>query len=249
MSLNISDPNKFLSNASKTYHLNVESMVKTFRSVFHNRKKAKCLFISSSEVYSLNDNSKPHHEDDSLNMNNDIGKVKQLFILGIDCTKFGPTARYIMLAASLFLFTCGYGYYQEWVVYSWFKRKLGLFTTMFYFIGTAICALVEKFITTYYEFPGNFTTNLRESKKFLQITVGVSTQYDEEVMVNVESHQLALRGIILGVMSEYSEQDVAGREGKQGLADSIKDALNIFLEDKEGFGGVEGIHFTSFVLQ
>ena len=107
----------------------------------------------------------------------------------------------------------------------------------------------EKFLTTYYEFPGNFTTNLRDSKKFLQITVGVSTQYDEEVMVNVESHQLALRGIILGVMSEYSEQDVAGREGKQSLADAIRDALNIFLEDKEGFGGVEGIHFTSFVLQ
>ena len=107
----------------------------------------------------------------------------------------------------------------------------------------------EKFLTTYYEFPGNFTTNLRDSKKFLQITVGVSTQYDEEVMVNVESHQLALRGIILGVMSEYSEQDVAGRDGKQGLADAVRDALNIFLEDKEGFGGVEGIHFTSFVLQ
>ena len=107
----------------------------------------------------------------------------------------------------------------------------------------------EKFLTTYYEFPGNFTTNLRESKKFLQITVGVSTQYDEEVMVNVESHQLALRGIILGVMSEFSQDDVAGREGKQTLADAIKEALNIFLEDKEGFGGVEGIHFTSFVLQ
>ena len=107
----------------------------------------------------------------------------------------------------------------------------------------------EKFLTTYYEFPGNFTTNLRGSKQFLQITVGVSTQYDEEVMVNVESHQLALRGIILGVMSEYSQEDVAGRDGKQALADSIKDALNIFLEDKEGFGGVEGIHFTSFVLQ
>ena len=107
----------------------------------------------------------------------------------------------------------------------------------------------EKFLTTYYEFPGNFTTNLRESKKFLQITVGVSTQYDEEVMVNVESHQLALRGIVLGVMSEFSQEDVAGREGKQTLADAIKEALNIFLEDKEGFGGVEGIHFTSFVLQ
>ena len=107
----------------------------------------------------------------------------------------------------------------------------------------------EKFLTTYYEFPGNFTTNLRSSKRFLQITVGVSTQYDEEVMVNVESHQLALRSIVLGVMSEFSEEDVAGRDGKQSLADAIKEALNVFLEDKEGFGGVEGIHFTSFVLQ
>ena len=35
----------------------------------------------------------------------------------------------------------------------------------------------------------------------------------------------------------------------QSLADALKEALNVFLEDKEGFGGVEGIHFTSFVLQ
>ena len=34
----------------------------------------------------------------------------------------------------------------------------------------------EKFITTYYEFPGNFTTNLRGSRKFLQAGIGVSTQ-------------------------------------------------------------------------
>ena len=43
----------------------------------------------------------------------------------------------------------------------------------------------EIFATTYYEFPGNFTTNLKESKKFLQISLGVSTQYDEQVMANV----------------------------------------------------------------
>ena len=53
----------------------------------------------------------------------------------------------------------------------------------------------EKFLTTYYEFQKLYNKP-RDSKKFLQITVGVSTQYDEEV-INVESHQLALRGIIL----------------------------------------------------
>ena len=107
----------------------------------------------------------------------------------------------------------------------------------------------ELFATTYYEFPGNFTTNLKGSKKFLQISLGVSTQYDEAVMVNVESHQLALRSEILGVMSEFSMEDLAGREGKGQLAISLKDAINGILEGVEGFGGVENVHFTSFVLQ
>ena len=107
----------------------------------------------------------------------------------------------------------------------------------------------ELFATTYYEFPGNFTTNLKGSKKFLQISLGVSTQYDEAVMVNVESHQLALRSEILGVMSEFTMEDLAGREGKGQLAVSLKDAINGILEGVAGFGGVENVHFTSFVLQ
>ena len=60
----------------------------------------------------------------------------------------------------------------------------------------------EKFLTTYYEFPGNFTTNLKNSKKFLQISVGVSTQYDEKVIEMVDQHQLALRSVILSVVSD-----------------------------------------------
>ena len=107
----------------------------------------------------------------------------------------------------------------------------------------------EIFATTYYEFPGNFTTNLKESKKFLQISLGVSTQYDEQVMANVDSHQLALRSEILTIMSTFSPTDIAGREGKQKLADSLKEGINNTLVKVEGFGGVENVHFTSFVLQ
>ena len=101
---------------------------------------------------------------------------------------------------------------------------------------------------THYEFPGNFT-NLKESKKFLQISLGVSTQYDEQVMANVDSHQLALRSEILTIMSTFSPADIAGREGKQKLADSLKEGINNTLVKVEGFGGVENVHFTSFVLQ
>ena len=62
----------------------------------------------------------------------------------------------------------------------------------------------ETFVTSYYTFPDNFTTNLKGSKAFLQISVGVSTQYDETVMENVELHQLALRSEILSAVSELS---------------------------------------------
>ena len=105
------------------------------------------------------------------------------------------------------------------------------------------------FITSYYEFPGNFTTNLRGSRKFLQVAIGVSTQYDETVIRNVETHQLALRSEVLGVISEFTEEDVQGKEGRDAIALRMRDAINVRLEQLEGFGGIEGVHFTSFILQ
>ncbi|MFL2661274.1 MAG: flagellar basal body-associated protein FliL [Alphaproteobacteria bacterium] len=107
----------------------------------------------------------------------------------------------------------------------------------------------EIFTTTYYEFPGNFTANLKGSKKFLQLSVGVSTQYDEQVMANVESHQLALRSEILTIMSEFSSEDIAGKDGKYTLAEALRDGINEVLMKVEGFGGIENVHFTSFVIQ
>ena len=47
---------------------------------------------------------------------------------------------------------------------------------------------IDTFMTTYFEFPGTFTTNLMNSRKFLQVGLGVSTQYDDTVMENVEAH-------------------------------------------------------------
>lgn len=108
---------------------------------------------------------------------------------------------------------------------------------------------VEAFVTTYFEFPGTFTTNLMNSRKFVQVGIGISTQYDESVMVNVESHQLALRSEILNSMSEFSEQDVQGKAGRVLLAIALRDSINGKLMLLEGFGGIEEVHFTSFVLQ
>ena len=105
------------------------------------------------------------------------------------------------------------------------------------------------FLTTYYEFPGNLTTNLRGSRKFIQLGIAVSTQYDDTVMENVDSHQLALRSEILTAMSAFGEEAVDGVQGRTNLAIAIRDAINTKLEQLEGFGGIEGVHFSNFVIQ
>ena len=108
---------------------------------------------------------------------------------------------------------------------------------------------VDTFVTSYFEFDGNFTTNLRNSRKFLQLGIGVSTQYDESVIENVEMHQLALRSEILGTIGEFSEEEIQGKAGRDLLAVKMTEAVNAKLELLEGFGGVESVHFTSFMLQ
>jgi flagellar FliL protein len=108
---------------------------------------------------------------------------------------------------------------------------------------------IDTFMTTYFEFPGTFTTNLMNSRKFLQVGLGVSTQYDDTVMANVEAHQLALRSEILNAISEFSESDIAGKNGREQLAKALTDAINNKLVALEDFGGVTEVHYTSFVLQ
>lgn len=107
----------------------------------------------------------------------------------------------------------------------------------------------ELFVTSYYTFPDPLTTNLAGSRRFLQLSVGVSTQYDETVIKNVETHQLALRSDVLGVLSSFTEEMASSKEGRDKLALDMRDAMNKRLEQLEGFGGVENVYFPSFVLQ
>ena len=108
---------------------------------------------------------------------------------------------------------------------------------------------VDSYETTYFEFPGDFTTNLKGSRKFLQVSVGVSTQYDEKVMEVVDSHQLALRSEILSTVSDFTEEDIAGSDGKKKLSDRLMVVLNKKLETLNEFPGIEDVYFTAFILQ
>ena len=107
----------------------------------------------------------------------------------------------------------------------------------------------ELFQTSYFTFPDAITSNLKDSTSFLQVQVGVSTQYDAQVITNVTTHTPALMSDMLAVISTFTEEDLAGTEGRAKLSEALKAAINKRLEKAEGFGGVEDVFFPSFVLQ
>ena len=108
---------------------------------------------------------------------------------------------------------------------------------------------IDSYETTYFEFPGDFTTNLKGSRKFLQVSVGVSTQYDEKVMQTVDQHQLSLRSEILSTISDFTEEDIAGSDGKKKLSAKLIEVLNNKLDQLKEFPGIEDVYFTAFILQ
>lgn len=103
--------------------------------------------------------------------------------------------------------------------------------------------------TTYFTFDEPLTTNPKGSRRFIQLGVTLSTQYDAKVMDHVRKHQAALRSDMLAVIGGFSDDEMTGREGREALAAALRDAINSRLEAIEGFGGVEGVFFPSFVLQ
>ncbi len=105
------------------------------------------------------------------------------------------------------------------------------------------------FVTQYYEFPDPLTTNLKGSTRFLQLGIGLATQYDQAVLGNVQTHEMALRSDMLAVLSTFTEEDVEGTEGREALSVALRDAINHRLEQLEGFGGIESVFFPVFVMQ
>ena len=83
----------------------------------------------------------------------------------------------------------------------------------------------------------------------MQIEIGVSTKYDYEILTNVENNLASLRGDILAALSDYTEEMLEGREARKLLVSDLRDVINGRLDELEGFGGIEEVYLTSYVMQ
>ena len=107
----------------------------------------------------------------------------------------------------------------------------------------------DEYASNYYSFEKEFTSNLRDSVHFVQVGVAVSTPYDETVIENLKTNEIAVRSAVLMTLGDTTEEQVFTSDGKRELGKRLTAAINATLKQKEGFGGIGNTYFTSFVVQ
>jgi flagellar FliL protein len=104
----------------------------------------------------------------------------------------------------------------------------------------------------YYAIPEPFTINfLTQSKqkaRYLQIKVSLMS-HDQEVINQAELNLPMLQDELRTLFSEQSYDDVNSVEGRKALQASALEAVNSILKEETGKDDLEGVYFTSFIIQ
>jgi flagellar FliL protein len=103
--------------------------------------------------------------------------------------------------------------------------------------------------TLYHQFAQVFVVNVMNSRKVMQLNLTLSTHYDELVINNVIKHELAVRSAILEHLSFVTEEETLEVGFRQKMGEELAVVVNAELEQTEGFGGIERILFTEFLMQ
>lgn len=107
----------------------------------------------------------------------------------------------------------------------------------------------DRFASNYYTMDPQFTSNLQDSVHVVQVGIAVSTPYDDTVIENLKTNDIAIRSAVLLTLGDTPEEQVFTSAGKQQMQKRLAKAINDILEQKEGFGGVSNVYFTNFVVQ
>jgi flagellar FliL protein len=100
-----------------------------------------------------------------------------------------------------------------------------------------------------------FTVNLvpEVGDQYLQVTINVEAE-DAAVGEKLKVHMPKLRNRIMLILSSKKPSELASREGKEALAEEIKDSINSVIGEptkgkKAPEGPIKEVLFTSFIIQ
>ena len=83
---------------------------------------------------------------------------------------------------------------------------------------------------------------------FLQINVQVVT-HDPQMEELVIKHAPVIRNALVMLLSSKDAEELDSREGKESLRIEALTAIQEVLREETGSDGVDGVFFTSFVMQ
>ena len=75
----------------------------------------------------------------------------------------------------------------------------------------------DKYASTYYPMEKEFTSNLQDSVHFVQVGIAVATPYDDTVITNLKTNDIAVRSAILMALGDTTEEQVMSSAGKRQL--------------------------------
>jgi flagellar FliL protein len=101
----------------------------------------------------------------------------------------------------------------------------------------------------YFALSQPFTSNLKDSQQFVQLSISLGTYRDEAFVETLKTHEMALRSAALLTIADQTYDQVATSQGKAALAAKLKDVLNKALKERGASPGIDTVYFTGFVVQ
>ncbi|MDG2117973.1 MAG: flagellar basal body-associated FliL family protein [Gammaproteobacteria bacterium] len=103
--------------------------------------------------------------------------------------------------------------------------------------------------TLYHQFAQPFTVNVSGSRKVIQLMATLQTHYDQVVIDNVVKHEMAVRAALLDHLGNVTEDQTDAPSFRTEIGEELAIVINSTLEQLEGFGGIERVLFTEFLMQ
>ena len=75
------------------------------------------------------------------------------------------------------------------------------------------------------------------------------TQYDSRVIKNINKHNDEIRRAVVETIGLVTRQDIDRPNYRRDLAKSLLKVINEILASHEGFGGIEEVNFSEFLVK
>lgn len=102
---------------------------------------------------------------------------------------------------------------------------------------------------TFVELPRPFTANLRDSGRYVQLSLGLAVTGGTSAVEDLKQRDVALRSAVLETLAGQSDADLAEPAGKRRLRSALVKALNDVIKRTGADYAISDAYFTAFVVQ